>query len=97
LPSHGKPFQGLHTRIAQLHAHHRDRLAEVMQACTQTPCCGADIVPIMFKRALDLHQMTFAMGEAVAHLHALWFEGRLHRVRGADGVYRFTTVAPPRL
>jgi len=89
LPSHGKPFRGLHTRIKQLHAHHRDRLAEVMQACTARPSSGADILPVMFKRTLDLHQTTFAMGEAVAHLHTLWFEGRLRRLLGSDGVYRF--------
>ena len=89
LPSHGKPFTGLHTRIDQLHAHHRDRLAEVMVACTVSPCSGADILPVMFKRLLDLHQTTFAMGEAVAHLHTLWFEGKLRRQLGGDGVYRF--------
>ncbi|MDI1268711.1 MAG: MBL fold metallo-hydrolase [Polaromonas sp.] len=89
LPSHGKPFRGLHTRIAQLHEHHRDRLAEVIQACQASPCSGADILPVMFKRALDLHQTTFAMGEAVAHLHTLWFEGRLQRRLGDDGIYRF--------
>ncbi|MBA3592583.1 MAG: MBL fold metallo-hydrolase [Polaromonas sp.] len=89
LPSHGKPFRGLHIRIAQLHAHHHDRLAEVMQACAASPCSGADILPVMFKRPLDLHQTTFAMGEAVAHLHTLWFEGRLLRLRGSDGIYRF--------
>ena len=89
LPSHGKPFRGLHTRIAQLHDHHRDRLAEVLEACAASPCSGADILPVMFKRPLDLHQTTFAMGEAVAHLHTLWFEGRLRRVRGSDGIYRF--------
>jgi glyoxylase-like metal-dependent hydrolase (beta-lactamase superfamily II) len=90
LPSHGKPFTGMHQRIAQLHSHHADRLAEVMQACGEKPCSGADIVPIMFKRELDLHQLTFAMGEAVAHLHLLWFEGKLKRVLGADGIYRFS-------
>jgi len=89
LPSHGKPFRGLHTRIAQLHEHHRERLAEVMQACQARACSGADILPVMFKRALDLHQTTFAMGEAVAHLHTLWFEGRLKRRLGGDGIYRF--------
>ncbi|MDI1275584.1 MBL fold metallo-hydrolase [Polaromonas sp.] len=89
LPSHGKPFRGLHTRIAQLHEHHRDRLAEVVHACQASPCSGADILPVMFKRALDLHQTTFAMGEAVAHLHTLWFEGRLQRRLGDDGIYRF--------
>jgi glyoxylase-like metal-dependent hydrolase (beta-lactamase superfamily II) len=89
LPSHGKPFRGLHTRIAQLHAHHRERLAEVMQACAASPCSGADILPVMFRRTLDLHQTTFAMGEAVAHLHTLWFDGTLRRRLDSDGIYRF--------
>jgi glyoxylase-like metal-dependent hydrolase (beta-lactamase superfamily II) len=90
LPSHGRPFTGLHERIQQLHDHHRDRLAEVMEACTAKPSHAADILPVMFKRALDLHQTTFAMGEVVAHLHMLWFEHKLHRKLGADGIYRFS-------
>jgi glyoxylase-like metal-dependent hydrolase (beta-lactamase superfamily II) len=89
LPSHGKPFTGLHTRIRQLHDHHQERLAEVMEACSARPCSAADILPVLFKRDLDLHQTTFAMGESVAHLHALWFAGQLERRLGADGVYRF--------
>ena len=89
LPSHGKPFRGLHTRIAQLHEHHRDRLAEVVQACTERACHGMDIVPMMFKRELDLHQTTFALGEAIAHLHALWFKGVLSRQLDSDGIFRF--------
>lgn len=91
LPSHGKPFRGLHTRIAQLHDHHRERLAEVVQACA-TPQSAADIVPVMFRRALDAHQLTFAMGEALAHLHKLWFDGVLVRETGTDGVVRFRTT-----
>jgi len=91
LPSHGKPFKGLHERIAQQHAHHAERLEEVMEACRR-PCAVIDIVPVMFKRKLDMHQMTFAMGEALAHLHALFFEGRLSRETGADGIVRFSAV-----
>jgi len=93
LPSHGKPFLGLHTRIQQLHDHHRDRLAEVMQACALRPHCAADILPIMFKRELDLHQTTFAMGEALAHLHLLWFEGKMQRQLEPSGIYRFSLPA----
>ncbi|MGI9215430.1 MAG: MBL fold metallo-hydrolase [Hydrogenophaga sp.] len=89
LPSHGKPFTGLHERIDQLEAHHTDRLAEVLDACAQAPCSAFDILPVLFTRALDLHQTTFAMGEAVAHLHRLWFQGRLQRHTGADGVHLF--------
>ena len=45
---------------------------------------------MLFKRKLDLHQTTFAMGEAIAHLNALWLQGDLKRELGADGVYRFS-------
>ena len=90
LPSHGKPFTGLHERIQQLHDHHRDRLAEVLEACQTQACSAADVLPVMFKRELDLHQTTFAMGEVVAHLHFLWFKGQLKRERCTDGIYRFS-------
>ena len=92
LPSHGKPFRGLHERIAQLQQHHQDRYAEVLDACAQTPHSAAELLDLMFKRKLDLHQTTFAMGEAVAHLHALAEDGRLRPAPGADGVLRYVTV-----
>ena len=88
LPSHGLPFRGLQARIAQQREHHAQRLAEVLAACDQ-PRSAAEVVPVLFKRQLDLHQLTFALGEALAHLHALWFEGRLRRRADSDGVYRF--------
>lgn len=90
LPSHGKPFRGVRTRIAQLREHHDARLAEVMEACEQAPQSAADIVPLMFKRKLDMHQLTFAMGEALAHLHLLWFAGKLKRTIDDRGVIRFS-------
>ncbi len=89
LPSHGRPFRGLHTRIAQLKAHHEERLAEAMAACERAPHSAAELLPVLFKRPLDLHQTTFAMGESIAHLNALWLAGRLRRRRDEDGVYRF--------
>ncbi len=89
LPSHGKPFTGLQARIGQLHAHHADRLAEVMEACRQSPQSAADLLPLMFKRPLDLNQMPIAVGEALAHLHLLWHEGKLQRELDGEGVWRF--------
>jgi glyoxylase-like metal-dependent hydrolase (beta-lactamase superfamily II) len=91
LPSHGKPFRGLHTRITQLREHHVARLAEVLQACTQ-PQSAADIVPTMFHRPLDAHQLSFALGEALAHLHKLWFDGELRREICKDGIIRFSHI-----
>jgi glyoxylase-like metal-dependent hydrolase (beta-lactamase superfamily II) len=89
LPSHGKPFRGLHTRLGQLRDHHAARLAEVVEAC-RTPQAAVNIVPIMFRRTLDPHQLSFALGEALAHLHKLWFDGILRRVTGSDGTIRFS-------
>jgi glyoxylase-like metal-dependent hydrolase (beta-lactamase superfamily II) len=92
LPSHGKPFTGLQRRIEQLHDHHRDRLADLLAACRAAPCSAADALPVLFRRTLDLHQTTFAMGEAIAHLHALASAGQVRPVPGDDGVLRFVAV-----
>jgi len=92
LPSHGRPFRGLHERIAQQHTHHAERLQEVIAACRTQALCAADVVPIMFRRQLDFHQLTFAMGEAIAHLHALYFDARLRRELGSDSVVRYRTL-----
>lgn len=89
LPSHGKPFTGLHMRIQQLHDHHRDRLTEVMAVAHEKPVSAYDVLPVLFKRPLDLHQTTFALGESVAHLHRLWHGGQLRRERDAEGIWRF--------
>lgn len=89
LPSHGRPFRGLHTRLAQLRAHHLARLEVVLEACQRAPHTAAEIVPVMFERQFDTHQLTFALGEALAHLHSLWYAGRVQRSVGGDGVIRF--------
>ena len=91
LPSHGKPFKGLYERINQLTQHHAERLAELLQACLEHPMNAAQALPILFKRELDLHQTTFAMGEAVAHLHTLWYQGRLRRFK-LDGVWMWQAL-----
>jgi glyoxylase-like metal-dependent hydrolase (beta-lactamase superfamily II) len=93
LPSHGKPFTGLHRRIEQLLHHHDERCAEVLQACAEAPRSAAELLAVMFKRELDLHQTTFALGEAVAHVHALLADRQLKEVRRGDGVLRYATVS----
>ena len=62
----------------------------MLEACTAKPCHAAELLPMMFRRPLDLHQTTFAMGEAVAHLHRLWLGGLLRRTLDADGIHRFS-------
>ena len=75
LPSHSLPFFGLHTPIDDLAAHHRARCAEIIAACGR-PQSSMNLLPVLFRRPLDRHQMAFALGEALAHLHYLMGQGR---------------------
>ncbi|MGB4927956.1 MAG: MBL fold metallo-hydrolase [Giesbergeria sp.] len=92
LPSHGKPFVGLAERLQQLHAHHQDHLAVARCACTEKAQSAGELLPQLFRRELDTQQLSFALGEALAHLHLLWHEGVVNRVCEPDGVYRFRTT-----
>ena len=92
LPSHGMPFRGAHTRVAQLEAHHAERLEALVKACAETPKSAADLLEVLFRRKLDSSQIFFAMGEAIAHVHHLLYAGRLHRSVDAYGVARFSTA-----
>jgi len=89
LPSHGKPFRGAHRRVAALEEHHEARLEELLSALKQQSASAGDLLPVLFKRPLDAHQTFFAMGEAIAHLHYLYYAGRASRTLGKDGVMRY--------
>lgn len=100
LPSHGQPFggkegrsAGLHLRLDQLRAHHAQQL-EVTRAHFENEGESQVIglIPKLFSRRLDMHQLSFAMGEAVAHANCLWHRGVLDRrvLRQADGTERIT-------
>ncbi|MBA4742237.1 MAG: MBL fold metallo-hydrolase [Azoarcus sp.] len=88
LPSHGKPFRGIRARIEQLEAHHAERCTAVLQALDR-PMSAGDLLPVLFPRELDNHQVMFAMGEAVAHLNHLAQRSLVERVSGDDGTIRF--------
>jgi glyoxylase-like metal-dependent hydrolase (beta-lactamase superfamily II) len=92
LPSHDQPFTGLHGRLDGLAHHHDGRLAETLEICNE-PCTGVDVLRRLFTRKLDTHQLFFAVGESLAHLHFLAGEGLVHRTAGADGTHAFHRVA----
>jgi len=89
LPSHDRVFHGVHTRIAELKEHHERRLDRLLEGCRERPLTAFEALPFLFKRKLDEHQMGFAMGEAIAHLHYLHAEGRVRREVDANGVRRY--------
>ena len=92
LPSHGLPFRGGAARVAELRAHHVARLGELEDALrrSERPMSAGELVPVLFRRALDLQQRFFATGEAIAHLNHLWHAGRAQRHAGDGGALRFS-------
>jgi glyoxylase-like metal-dependent hydrolase (beta-lactamase superfamily II) len=93
LPSHGKPFRGAHTRVAELERHHQEKFEILTGVLRGRPQSAGDLLGVLFpKRKLDLHQTFFAMGEAIAHLHYLYYAGRATREAGADGIMRYATA-----
>jgi len=91
LPSHGKPFRGLHARIAALEKHHADRCDELLDSI-ERPSSAAELMPVLFTRPLsDPHQVMFAMGETIAHLNYLEHAQRIRRGE-EHGIIRFAKL-----
>ena len=90
LPSHDRVFVGVHARIAELRQHHERRLERLLEGCAR-PITAFEALPLLFKRKLDDHQLMFAMGEAIAHLHYLQHSGGVRRLEEA-GIRRFVAV-----
>lgn len=77
LPGHQLPFHGLHERARQLAAHHADRCEAIARACAGEARSVADLVPALFPRKLDPHQMSFAFSETHAHVNCMVARGEL--------------------
>ncbi|QFT60797.1 Hydroxyacylglutathione hydrolase (plasmid) [Sulfitobacter sp. THAF37] len=77
LPGHRRIFHGLHQRCAELEAHHQERCQRVLDACAGGPKSIADLVPVLFTRDLDPHQMSFAFTETLAHVNRLVRRGEI--------------------
>ena len=64
-------------RCAELEAHHEERCDRIRAACAQGPKSAADLVPVLFTRELDPHQMSFAFTETLAHANRLVRRGEI--------------------
>ena len=91
LPSHDWPFRGMMERLDHMIEHHHERLDVAQGACAD-PATAIDVMNNLFTRKLDNHQVFFAIGETLAHVHYLMRQGRVSRDLGADGVYRYTAA-----
>ena len=88
LPGHQLAFYGLHTRIDELIAHHEIRCNLILQACRKEAHSAAELVPVLFPKVLDPHQMSFAFSETQAHINYLLGRGEVASMLSSDGVER---------
>jgi len=101
LPAHGEPFPSLHLRVRELIEHHRRRAEDVLEELRSRPSLSAYEVasrlrwdvPYASWEELPAHQKYLAVGEALAHLRLLEFEGLVREEVGEDGVRRYTAVS----
>jgi glyoxylase-like metal-dependent hydrolase (beta-lactamase superfamily II) len=91
LPSHGRPFRGLHRRLADLTAHHQQQLAALRAFCFE-PRTAFEVLPTMFRRVPRGFHRVLAVGEAVAHLNYLCASRHVVRSVDPEGVARFVTA-----
>lgn len=91
LPSHRLPFRGLHTRLDQMRAHHHERLDRTREACS-VGASAAEVMAKLFPRRLDGHQVTFALGETLAHLNYMIGLGEIRRGDAEARVTKYTLV-----
>jgi len=90
LPSHGVPFRGLLTRLAQLREHHQARLDDVASIIAGKTSAFA-IAQEVFPRVLyDNPRQAF--GESLAHLNMLASTGRMTRDVSGTGAISFAPV-----
>ena len=88
LPGHNLPFYGLHTRVAELLDHHQGRCDRILQACRAAPKSAAELIPSVFARKLDPHQMGFAFSEVLAHVNYMLRQGTLRPIIAGDRIMR---------
>ena len=78
LPSHKLPFMGLQERIKAIERHHEERLEVIERELRGRPCTAASLIPALFGDPKELtgHDIAFALGESLSHLHYLVSQGR---------------------
>jgi glyoxylase-like metal-dependent hydrolase (beta-lactamase superfamily II) len=94
LPGHELAFRGLHRRCDSLRVHHEHRCELIERACARAPHSVADLVPVLFPRVLDPHQLGFAFSEAHAHVNFLIGANRLRWIDSGNGERRAVLGKP---
>jgi glyoxylase-like metal-dependent hydrolase (beta-lactamase superfamily II) len=74
-------------RLDWLAAHHAERLSLLMDAMADSS--AHDLLPVLFRRPLDVRNLGFGLGETLAHLRRLQVMGEAIAEEDAAGVMRW--------
>jgi glyoxylase-like metal-dependent hydrolase (beta-lactamase superfamily II) len=86
LPSHGRPFRGLHDRLNDLMAHHQERL-DTLLGCIDGEHTAALLSARLFPKVDSAVHRAFALSETLAHLRYLEKAGNVRRSADAGVEY----------
>lgn len=90
LPSHQNVFRGLHARVEELHAHHRQQFDLLCAALQRLGSATAhELMQVQFPKRRHAMDELMAMGETLAHLSWLRHQGRIRRVLDDDDRHRY--------
>jgi len=90
LPSHGKPFRGVKSRLDVLIDEHETCLDKLRDICGE-PRRALDVFPALFKSKITDSNLIMATGEAFAHLNYLFYEGEISIDTDDQGVRWYQT------
>ncbi|QBY03304.1 MBL fold metallo-hydrolase [Thalassotalea sp. HSM 43] len=93
LPSHNKPFIGLHARVDEIIANHCALLNQLLAALQQGKTVSQSIMPIYKRKVRDQVYVMF-ISELLAHIQFLEQLGLVAREQGAE-VDIFSTISAP--
>ena len=90
LPSHQQVFRGLHARTQELQAHHAHQFELIGQFLKETPHSSAfETMRHLFPRLLNAVDDMLALGETIAHLSWMRYEGLVQRQLDPEGIDRY--------
>jgi glyoxylase-like metal-dependent hydrolase (beta-lactamase superfamily II) len=93
LPSHQRVYRGLRARVQELREHHAHEF-DVVRAFVDGSgnCTAYEAMQCMFPHVRSPIDYMLGLGEAIAHLSWLRYQGSIRRVLDDDGVYKFSVA-----
>lgn len=89
-PGHGKTFDGMKQRIAEMEEHHAQRLDHILQLLEE-PLNPYEVSRLLYGR-LKGGDIFMGVSEACAHIDVLVDRGLVEAIEGPDGITRYRRV-----